>query len=202
MTRFIFAKAYFFIFFSLALLLLIFNSAFGQNRRCHSGEQARHWLTSYIPEQRSQLKWHSPLKCLTWAVFGNDDDGLFGERASPKFHPEKKASFTKALKWFLRNPFHNFCFYVIGSAQRQNSECTLIRIACHEPTELFKYRPAPIYGFTGRHTTFYCALHGGKPFIALRLVYTNKIKSEFYFGWRERGNFGIKVRPFVKRKTD
>ncbi len=157
-------------------------------------------LYRWIPAHRNQIHPYCLGHWFTWALFGNDDDGIYGERASPRFCRNEKNGPKKAFKWFFRNPLHNFCFYVIGSAHRRNSEFTVLRIAYNEPTESLRYRPESIHGFIGRRSTFFLAFHGGKPFLALRLVYTPLCKGEFYIGWRDRGNFGIKFRPFIRCK--
>ena len=52
--------------------------------------------------------------------------------------------------------------------------------------------------FGGRYTSFYLGLHNGKPLISLRIAYGPKWKSDFYIGWRDKGNFGIKFLPLTK----
>lgn len=160
-------------------------------------EASSHWLYRIIPRHRSQIKWYDLGHWLSWALFGNDDDGLFSEAQVPLFRPQQKIEFTKALAWTLRNPFHNFCFYVIGSADRQNDEFTLLKINRRQ-FRLFEYSPEARTVFGGRYTSFFLGLHGGKPFISLRLAYGSQWKSDFYIGWRDRGNFGIKILPLTK----
>lgn len=53
------------------------------------------------------------LAFLWWAFFGNADDGYYGDE---EWRAGRKPSFWLALQWWLRNPAHNFCFYVIGFA--------------------------------------------------------------------------------------
>jgi hypothetical protein len=68
------------------------------------------------------------------------------------------------MLWYLRNPLHNFTFYVIGMADK------------------LKYRkPYDVFNETGdKHNIIL-------PFYS---YYGDKYK--FYIGWRERGNFGVK----------
>lgn len=162
-------------------------------------EALSHWLYHVIPRHRCQIRWYDIPHWTTWMLFGNDDDGIFGEEPTARYCPSQKIGFSKATAWNLRNPLHNFCFYVIGSADRSNSEFTLLKITPDEYC-LFKYYPEAKKVFASEKTSFYMALHGGKPFVSLRIVYNATRKGDFYFGWRERGNFGIKFVPFGKRK--
>lgn len=74
-----------------------------------------------------------------------------------------KPQWIRKILWFLRNPFHNFTFYVIGMADKPE-----LRI-CNEVFNNF-----------------------GKWNIILPFISYNGKKVFWYFGWRERGNFGIK----------
>lgn len=164
---------------------------FAYNRQ----QAATHWLYHYIPRHRSQIRWYDFGHWLTWMFFGNDDEGIFAEAQTAHFKLYEPVSFHKALSWTFRNPMHNFCFYVIGSAHRQNSEFTVLS-ATSEEWKFFQYLPQGDTVFAGDKTSFYFGFHSGKPFISLRLSYTPCWQSDFYFGWRSRGNFGIKFLPF------
>jgi len=157
-----------------------------------------HWLYQVIPRHRAQIQWYDLPHWTTWMLFGNDDDGIFGEKA--RYKPEIPPSFKKTLYWNCRNPLHNFCNYVIGSAHRTNSELTLLKIY---PTKLeaFKYKPIGDTVFASKDTSFFLALHGGKPFVSLRIAYGQGCTSDFYFGWRCRGDFGIKCILYHKPKV-
>lgn len=160
-------------------------------------QAAHHWLYRAIPRHRSQIRWYDLPRWVTWALFGNDDDGLFSEWHVPLFQPEQPVGFGKALAWVLRNPFHNFCFYVIGNVGYPNDELTLLKINRRKFC-FFHYEPVAKTVFGGRYTSFYLGLHGFKPLISLRLAYGLRWKSDFYIGWREKGNFGIKFLPLTK----
>ena len=86
----------------------------------------RHWLYTIIPAHRSQIAWYDAPHWVLWGLFGNDDDGLFGERRISPYCIEEENTFRKALRMSIRNPLHNFTFYVIGQANRINDELTLI----------------------------------------------------------------------------
>jgi hypothetical protein len=158
-----------------------------------------HWLYQIIPRHRSQIYWYDLPHWTTWSLMGNDDDGIFGENSTnPLFYIQTPACFAKAARWQARNPFHNFCFYVIGSAERINSEIDLIKISKKEFC-LGHYHAVGTTVFADDGSCLYLALHGGKPFISIRLAYSATRRFDFYFGWRCRGNFGIKCLPFAKR---
>jgi hypothetical protein len=137
---------------------------------------------------------------MMWALFGNDDDGIFGEEPTAHYRTKMCPSLGKACLWGWRNPLHNFCFYVIGSADRCNSELTLIRLTpCYG--EALVYRPRATTVFAGDSSSFYLALHGLKPFVSARIVWSDCYESRFYLGWRCRGNFGIRWNPLGSRKS-
>lgn len=162
-------------------------------------ETAHHCLYDIVPRHRCQIEWYDLPHWIMWGLFGNDDDGLFGEGPHAHYRSEEPPSFTKALCWQTRNPLHNFCFYVIGSANRENSEYTLIEITpCH--FRLCAYDPIAKTVFPSKNSCFYLGLHGCKPFISIRLRWTEKKSTDFYCGWRERGNFGLKFVPLKKHE--
>ena len=148
-----------------------------------------HWLYTVVPRHRSQIHWFDLPRWGTWALFGNDDDGVFGEEETAKFKTDKEISFSRALDWNLRNPLHNFTFYVIGQAQFKNSEFAILQLS-KEKNKLLSYQPEERTVFGGKGSSLFIALHGFKPFFSLRLNYGRLF--ECYLGWRPKGNFGIK----------
>lgn len=163
----------------------------------NKNEALSHPLYQIIPRHRCQIQWYDLGHWTSWMLFGNDDDGIFGEEPTAMYQIEKRNTYKKALSWGTRNPLHNFCFYVIGSAQYCNSELTLIKATPHQ-LRLLEWSPKATTVFAGKGAGFYAAFHGGKPFVSLRLGWGRAGKSEFYLGWRCRGNFGIKCIPFTK----
>ncbi len=150
-----------------------------------------HYLYKWIPRHRSQIRFYDLGHRITWALFGNDDDGLFGEEPSANFWPGCAPSAMQAASWCLRNPLHNFTFYVIGTADRgQTNEFTLIQLAENDCKTL-TYQEKARTVFAGQSSSFYLGLHNWLPFLSCRLDY--KRRFEFYLGWRERGNFGLKL---------
>lgn len=113
-----------------------------------------------------------------WALFGNDDDGPTGP---PSFMPAAPPWWRRVC-WWIRNPAHNFTFYVIGIAGR----------------DFFSTGDYPFDVFNPRGGWNRCErVYFGKryPFIS----YIGWCK--FYFGWRERGNFGMKLTNNNKGET-
>ena len=134
------------------------------------------------PESRNAIGPHEADSQLAWALLGNDDDGIFGEKTSD-FQGELSCS--RALACQLRNPLHNFCFYVIGSADRCNDELDLLKITKNGVC-IFHYHPYAKTVFADQNSSLYLGLHGGKPFFSLRLNYFYDRQLDFYFGWREK----------------
>lgn len=125
---------------------------------------------------------------LTWTFFGNEDDGIYGEKA--EYLPDCPNDRKKALRWWMRNPCHNFCFYVIGSADRVNSQVTLLHIS-KQGVKGLTYSKYPDIDFAFCESNLFLGLHGGKPFFFIRIG-TEKRSLDCYIGWRDRGNFGLK----------
>ena len=82
----------------------------------------------------------------------------------------------RLLKWRLRNPLHNFTFYVIGVADKKVARAGLYPEDNFNPdwgwnvaSTRYKWLPLPFMSYS----------HGAKGF-------------HFYCGWRSSGNFGFK----------
>jgi hypothetical protein len=159
-------------------------------------EALGHWLYKIVPRHRCQIRWYDVGHWCTWTLFGNDDDGIFGEESTAHYRPYQKVNFGKALAWKCRNPFHNFCFYVIGSAHRRNSELTILKLTSND-SYAFRYKHEALTVLPFDQSYFFLAFHGGKPFISWRLIYSRRRCFDFYLGWRCRGNFGLKCLPFA-----
>lgn len=166
---------------------------------CHYNSPAlKHPLYNVVPRHRSQIKWYDISHWMAWMLLGNDDDGIFGEGEKALYCPEEQVSAWKAVKWSCRNPMHNFCYYVIGSAHQVNSEFSLLKCNCRKLC-LCTYRSEPEQDFE-KGPSFFLGFHGWKPCISIHLFYNKSYRGQFYLGWRERGNFGIKFLPVIKRK--
>jgi len=53
------------------------------------------------------------MKKLLWAIFGNDDDPY-----PPIWFMTNEPQWIRTIMWYVRNPLHNFFWYVIGFKNR------------------------------------------------------------------------------------
>lgn len=114
----------------------------------------------------------SKFQWFIWAMFGNDEDGIYGDKS---FNPEQKESIWLAVRWWFRNPFHNLFFHVWNVPRPFITEGDY-------PFDVFN----PKGGWNRlRHYSAY----NNKTYRFISYVGWCK----FYIGWRERGNFGIKL---------
>lgn len=100
--------------------------------------------------------------------FGNEDDPDPPEWYRPG-DPKRRR------KWYFRNPSHNFTFYVMGIADKEFDQTGL------HPGEVFN----PHGGWNWTVCRYKCR--------RLPLLSYQRGGFQFYFGWRERGNFGMKL---------
>lgn len=122
-------------------------------------------MTKEELEATYPISWKKKINPLWW--FGNYNDPVDrvnqdGTEVRPTFYPGKPHWF-RAMMWGLRNPLHNFCFFVIGLEDRTY----LINDGQIWPKKDRKWNVR-------------------LPFIS----YRGK-KWEFYFGWRKGQTFGI-----------
>lgn len=115
---------------------------------------------------------------IIWALFGNAEDGIYGDLS---FNPERKETALIAIRWWFRNPFHNLTFHVIGIPK------PFISIGDY-PWDVFNPK-----GGWNRVTRISAINQKRYKFIS----YIGWCK--FYVGWRERGNFGIKLTLNTKK---
>jgi hypothetical protein len=131
-------------------------------------------------------------------LLGNDDDGIFGEQQVVPY--STNISTKTFLRWSSRNPMHNCFFYTLGSAGWTNHHCLVLAdIDSREGPKLFSTGQGRISG-RGRFG-FRVAFHDYKPFISWNIPFTSRQRFEFYLGWRQRGNLGIKFKPFVRYES-
>lgn len=195
--------------FQLGILAFIFHSCIPYKiptetfiTHCSSVEEKdalQHWLYRVIPRHRCQIRWFDLPHWASWMLLGNDDDGIFGEGPKAHYLEDQPADFRKAMRWALRNPLHNFCFYTIGTAWCRNSEITLLKVTKRGVCSMHYCENGHIV-FADPGSSFFLGLHGWKPFVSLRLAWSPYRTADFYLGWRPRGNFGVKILPAAKRK--
>ncbi len=109
---------------------------------------------------------------LKWVLFGNDDDGLYGDDA---WRAGREKTAALAREWWFRNPAHNFTWYVLGFADH---DC----VSWHNQELDDK-------GWMFAVTTCRARLYLPFPFIGY-----NGASRAVYLGWRPSGAFGIKFR--------
>ncbi len=85
--------------------------------------------------------------------------------------------------WYMRNPFHNFDHYVIGIADR--------------PFTRVGRFPDQVANPNGGWNWAVCRYRN----LRLPFVDCHRGGFEFYFGWRNGGNFGVKLNFAQKRAT-
>ena len=137
---------------SFTLLVVVFLNG------CQSVSTVKH--PSPAPAVATQ-KWNP----LWW--LGNADDP-----APPEWYrPDARG---RVVTWQLRNPLHNFTFYVIGVADKPFTRTGKF------PEAVF----APDGGWNWAMTRH--------RWVRLPFVSYNGTGGRFYLGWRERGNFGGK----------
>jgi hypothetical protein len=107
--------------------------------------------------------------------FGNLDDPVPPDSYRPD-DPRRDG------KWYCRNSLHNFTFYVMGIADKE-------------------------FEYTGRYPNIYNPNDGWNWTVCrykcmrLPLISYKKSGFRFYCGWRERGNFGMKL-SFKKSRVE
>jgi hypothetical protein len=112
------------------------------------------------------IHFYNKINPLWW--FGNVDE----PRAPEWYRP---GSSFRNVAWYFRNPLANFSNYVIGIADKKS-----VRSGKY-PTQISKPCGGWNFAVSHRHILYL-------PFLDYKHG-----RFEFYFGWRERGNFGIKL---------
>ena len=136
-----------------------------------AGTNSAKWHSVRVTPRPGLPKMHTYNKLNpVWWVENSD------EPVPPKWYkPDDK---HRVMKWHFRNPFHNFGNYVIGIADKK-----FVR--------------------SGKYPERNSSPHGGWNFAVARrrIVFLPFLSYQrggfnFYFGWRERGNFGVKLNYF------
>jgi hypothetical protein len=71
----------------------------------------QHWLYKIIPEHRDDARgW----RWITWALFGNDEDGIAGERDWYRERAGAVVTWGTFWRWWVRNPMHNLFWDVLA----------------------------------------------------------------------------------------
>lgn len=171
----------------------------GNERHQNNQKEAlSHPLYGVVPRHRCQIRAFDLPRWAAWMVWGNDDEGIFGEGAGRPYCIYRKNTYGKALSWWCRNPLHNFTHYVIGNAGRVNSELTLLNLHSRG-VYCLEYDPIANKNYGSEGTSLFLALHGGKPFVSFRIKYPWDRYTQFYLGWRKNGCFGVKFQPMSRK---
>jgi hypothetical protein len=134
--------------------------------------------TVYEKARRDTLPWSKKLSPV-WALFGNEDDGIYGDAT---WNPEGSTSFRTALLWWLRNPCHNLTWYVLGVAD-YNREVT-----GEYGSEFIAPGGGPLFCLTRLLSGSWLRKALPLPFLSYT---SNYVKA--YIGWRPSGAFGVKL---------
>lgn len=169
---------------------------------------ANHWLYRYIPCNHDQLKDRPFWQRITWGIFGNDEDGIFGEGPHSGTKWTKKwggqtvksishfpgiINFKRFILWQLRNPLHNFTAHVIGFKNKKNVSYKRIALISTDGIKGYRdIRKPPVFPMKNR-TGIYLGLHNKLPFLSARVKLIGRWL-EAYSGWRPGGGFGFALR--------
>jgi len=137
-------------------------------RRPPPDPNAPRWHTIKVAPKAAlpEIHFYDKLNPVWW--FGNEDD------PTPPgwYRPDDN---LRTTKWYFRNPLHNFNFYVIGVSDKHFYRSGQFPGRNSDP------RGGWDFAVARRHILLL-------PFVSYDRDWCN-----FYFGWRERGNFGIKL---------
>ena len=143
-------------------------------------------LYNVVPRSRHQIEFPD-VRWLSWALAGNDDDGIFGE-FSGRDPYSTNITFGTFVSWaIVRNPLHNFDFYVIGTAWWETHYNWSLLGVGGRPT----VRVVQNAGKWPHHDqpSFDVGFNDFKPYIKL-----DPWILDFFVGWRRNGSFEIKFR--------
>lgn len=156
----------------------------------------QHFLYHVVPLSSEQIKPYDIGHWITWNLFGNENNGIFGEDCNKPYSTNINAK--TFLSWTTRNPSSNFTKYTLG--KRTEKRNTFIILKANEEFHfLHKDKDPCIFGKT--KASFNLVLNHYKPFISLKFPVFPKRRFDFYFGWRPDNTFGIKLRPFTDDGT-
>lgn len=144
---------------------------------------AKHWLYKIIPFGKENVKWYN---WFFWAFFGNDDDGIFGENSEFFFPIWNKSKTTPwvALKWWFRNPFHNFVRYTLE--RKHDTQFYVISYTKERGWKFWFRDTARLW--SSEQKQFEISVN---PFL---ISMRGFLKFEFYLGWKPDGAFGAALR--------
>jgi len=121
---------------------------------------------------------------VVWALFGNDEDGPDGSKTlregeTPFMSGSPK--WKRYLYWWIRNPFHNLFFHVLGVYGKDFKR--------------FGKFPEAVFPPQGKWN--YCVIRYGFLFLPF-VSYLGKTW-KWYAGWRQSGALGFK---FIRNRDN
>lgn len=146
-------------------------------KRLSPDPNAPRWHTIKVtpPPWLPEISFYDKFNPVWW--LGNVDDAI-----PPAWYlPGGKHRNTK---WGFRNPLHNFNFYVIGIADKTFYRSGFYPERNSDPNGGWNF------AVSRRHV------------ILLPFISYERKRCFFYFGWRERGNFGIKLNLHLRDKPE
>jgi len=155
-------------------------------------EAAANPLYKIVPRNRKQIAWYDVPHWLSWALVGNEHDGIFGEDTNPPY--TQTLNGKSFLAWQVRNPACNFCFFVIGSGDWKTHHSFTVLQADAVGTKGLKSEPHPSVFGKGQ-SAFIFAFNDYKPYVSVKFPVWKDRHTDFYLGWRPEGHFGVKFRP-------
>lgn len=138
------------------------NSPSGTNAPSHA---SWHTIKQTPRADLPKIHFYNKLNPVWWLK--NRDD----PRPPDWYKPNDKC---RKLKWSFRNPLHNFDFYIIGVADKNFSRSGRFPDKNSDPRGGWDFEASRY------------------KFIWLPFISYHRPKFDFYLGWRERGNFGVK----------
>ncbi|VVB80153.1 Uncharacterised protein [uncultured archaeon] len=151
-----------------------------------------HFLYRVVPLSSEQIKPYDVGHWITWNLFGNENNGIFGEDCKKPY--SSNINTWTFLRWQARNPASNLCKYTLGKRTEERNGFAILR-ANDKFLVLHKDKDPCIFSST--KASFNLSLNHCKPFLAFKFpVFPNR-RFDFYFGWRPDNTFGMKLRPFT-----
>lgn len=146
-----------------------------------------HWLYKIVPPTRPVL--YDP-RIITWALFGNDEDGIFGERSRIWSTDHPKQTFKVFLMWWKRNPLYNLFAHVIDWQHENSFMLFEYNSILKKRWKFFSKRSSKLLWAEPTDENF------GQVFVAVwppSLIFRNG-KIEGYALWYYNGKFGFAFR--------
>ena len=137
-------------------------------------------LSCFLRPRRDRLPWWRKLNPW-WALFGNDDDGYFGDES---WRAGRVQTFALAWAWWVRNPCHNLTWYLIGVADRERMHRGRWAPDIHKPGGGWLLSVTDVVILRVRLKL---------PFVSYISPYV-----KLYAGWRPSGAFGLKLNTNVR----